>query len=356
MFEQDQSSSCNDLVLFLSDGEDPSFNISKIADDHASQPDVQVLTYALDSGADASKLKEIACATDGISFSVDDPDSLVDVMTRYFLVSSTKVDSCKIKYIEYTDAISGDTLLSSCTSLYDYNSDNRRTLYGVLCQDINMIISLSLLQSCDNYDTLLNAMRDQSMQCSTSRTALTKCELQKLRVDLSGTTAVCPSQPDHASCTDVFPNEGSSNCDSINSDMVALQSIQLSSCDSDQDSACRITSAPTPQTPIEDDDVTDTRGGDDEESGMSPGAIAGSVVAVLAGVAVVVFAVVRQQKKANENNDAGDTNGAGDNNDAGDPNGGDGDSRSQRNDSVATEVDLPDGTSTSDIPMAITVS
>ena len=78
------TSSCNRLILFLSDGEPNEWSDSDYARTQASATlhNAHLLTYALGNGADEAILKKLACDNEGIFHPVGDTDNLGDVMVR----------------------------------------------------------------------------------------------------------------------------------------------------------------------------------------------------------------------------------------------------------------------------------
>ena len=83
------SSNCNRIMLFLSDGEPDEWSAAdteSVRKKAASyDPPMHVLTYGLGSGAKADDLKAIACAGNGIYYSVT-KDTIANTMASYFQV------------------------------------------------------------------------------------------------------------------------------------------------------------------------------------------------------------------------------------------------------------------------------
>ena len=89
------SSNCNRIMLFLSDGEPDEWSAAdteSVRKKAASyDPPMHVLTYGLGSGAKADDLKAIACAGNGIYYSVT-ADTIANTMASYFQVCIARLD------------------------------------------------------------------------------------------------------------------------------------------------------------------------------------------------------------------------------------------------------------------------
>ena len=89
------SSNCNRIMLFLSDGEPNEWDDSDTEGVKAKaasySPPMHLLTYGLGEGAKADDLKAIACAGNGIYYSVR-PSTLANTMASYFQVRIVRLD------------------------------------------------------------------------------------------------------------------------------------------------------------------------------------------------------------------------------------------------------------------------
>ena len=92
------SSNCNRIMLFLSDGSHTvgsdwapydSQDVGATAKSYS--PPMYLLTYGLGEGAKADDLKAIACAGNGIYYSVR-PSTLANTMASYFQVRIARLD------------------------------------------------------------------------------------------------------------------------------------------------------------------------------------------------------------------------------------------------------------------------
>ena len=88
-------SNCNRIMLFLSGGAPDEWRASHTEWIRSKaalySPPMHVLTYGLGSGAQAETLKEIACAGNGIYYSVT-ADTLANTMASYFQVWIARLD------------------------------------------------------------------------------------------------------------------------------------------------------------------------------------------------------------------------------------------------------------------------
>ena len=89
------SSNCNRIMLFLSDGSpgwwQNSDSLSVMTKAASYDPPMHVLTYGLGEGTKADDLKAIACAGNGIYYSVT-KDTIANTMASYFQVWIARLD------------------------------------------------------------------------------------------------------------------------------------------------------------------------------------------------------------------------------------------------------------------------
>jgi len=185
---QGKTSGCIQTVLFLTDGKDTSGFVP--SDLRSMQLDgVVMLTYSFGQDADDRLPRQIACQNNGIWYPVKKEDQIEDSMAKYYSLFSAGIDSDSVRWVEYTDAITGTQLLAGCLPAYD-RSQSIPALIGVSCMDINVIISLDTLWTKPTYQKMREKMEKVTKQCPTIKYA--ENTLQQLRL-LVSERSVCKS-------------------------------------------------------------------------------------------------------------------------------------------------------------------
>jgi uncharacterized protein YegL len=211
------SSNCNKILLFLTDGEPNNpWGDSENAEvkSNAAALDVHVMTYALGSGADSTVTKKLACDSRGISYKIPDGDStaLGDAMAGYYSLLSPMLTPCQTRWITYNDVITGTKLLAACMAGYEMLDGSTATscegglqglgeagdartpkLLGVGCIDMNLVVSMNVLEGRTDYTDFQTEMERQSKLCP--RATVTEAQLDTLREAVS-IDAIC--DPDRA--------------------------------------------------------------------------------------------------------------------------------------------------------------
>jgi len=178
---QGKTSGCVQTVLFLTDGKDTSgFVPSDIKS--MGMDGVVILTYSFGEEADDRLPRQIACQNDGIWYPVKKEDQIEDTMAKYYGLFAAGIDSDSVRWVEYTDAITGTQLLAGCLPAYD-RSQSIPLLIGVSCMDINVIISFDTLMTKPTYQQMREKMEKVTKQCPTIKYA--KNTLQQLRLQVS---------------------------------------------------------------------------------------------------------------------------------------------------------------------------
>merc|ERR1719401_2998040 len=103
--------------MFLTDGEDSSFNDFERVQERAKKLDAFIFSYAIGNGADRTKSKRLACENRGVFYPVSDSADLADIMARYFEFFAQGQEICNAQYVKYTHAASGQTLYGACQPL-----------------------------------------------------------------------------------------------------------------------------------------------------------------------------------------------------------------------------------------------
>lgn len=179
--KEGRTSGCVQTVLFLTDGKDTSgFLPSDIST--MDMDGVVILTYSFGEEADDRLPRQIACQSGGIWYPVKQKDQIEDTMANYYSLFAVGIDSDTVRWVEYTDMITGTQLLAGCLPAYD-RSQSIPVLIGVSCMDINVIISLDTLYMKPTYQEMRDKMAGVTKKCPTIKYA--ENTLQQLRMTVS---------------------------------------------------------------------------------------------------------------------------------------------------------------------------
>eukprot|EP00440_Ansanella_granifera_P038361 gb/GFBE01041622.1/.p1 GENE.gb/GFBE01041622.1/~~gb/GFBE01041622.1/.p1 ORF type:complete len:735 (+),score=169.57 gb/GFBE01041622.1/:1-2205(+) len=189
---QGQTSMCQKIVMFLTDGQaEFTEGDYQRTQELATQYHAVIFTYALGSGADASVSKRLACDNNGIFYPVPDNADLATVMADYYKYFADGQQSCTPSFVEYTDAVTGTSLVAGCLPMYD-RTNPRPALLGVSCMDINMLADVEQLKKAESWAETISIASDVSKKCRPID--MSECHLQKLRLKYSA-ESVCPAGP-----------------------------------------------------------------------------------------------------------------------------------------------------------------
>ena len=192
-------SGCNSVVLFMTDGEDESWDpIDDLAWVTAKRDELgcnTIMTYALGDAVGAQYrdyLKDIACHNDGIFYEIADNNadkSLADAMSGYFdyFAAGTAYHE-DIRYVLYDDFNTGTELLSGCKSAFD-RTVSPPALIGVTCMDVNVVADLPSLKEQPSWADFAQKFTDETASCIPVR--FSPVELEEVRRRASGDGAVC---------------------------------------------------------------------------------------------------------------------------------------------------------------------
>lgn len=183
--EGSHSSGCNQVILFLTDGEDTSgletgVLLGKIKEhQEARDPPVSIFTYAFGTEAKNQDLtKKIACQNSGVGYMIEDDGNLGDVMSKYYEYFANGETSDKKRWVQYEDASTGDTLLACCAPAYD-QTKNHPTVAGAICMDLNIMLTIEDLKTRPGYDSFWKRVEDESKVCKSVRHS--DQDLQRIR-------------------------------------------------------------------------------------------------------------------------------------------------------------------------------
>ena len=182
--------------MFLTDGKS-SFNDDdyEFVREESKLNSIAMLTYAIGSGADETKSKQLACENRGVFYKVNDGGDLGSIMSKYYLYFALGSRSCTVRWVEYEDAITNEPLLAGCLPFYSgVESSEKGMLRGVSCVDLNMVAPLSKIKRSASYNKFECMTRAASMQCEALY--LRDCDLAKMRAAAGST---CPG--DTGACT-----------------------------------------------------------------------------------------------------------------------------------------------------------
>ena len=203
---------CNKAILFMSDGQPKEApDTDALTRDLDAIGNVRLMTYALGDGAQADVLKSMACENGGVFQSVPDNGDLAYAMAMYYQVLAPSLAPCQTRYTEYTDLVSGKKLLAACTPAYEKTSSAAENscnggldglgdsgssvvaqLLGVVCMDMDMIVSLDVLKAHSGYAQFEASVDGAKARCS--RVTVSEAQLETIRAKVSD-DSVCGSAP-----------------------------------------------------------------------------------------------------------------------------------------------------------------
>ena len=276
---------CSQAILFLTDGEDPTFDISNVEPAIKDNPDAVVFTYGLSTSADKTKLQEIACRTNGIFHPVQNAVTLPNVMAAYYEYYTSLQDSGKISWINYKDVTTSVELLTACAPVLDFDIKGMQqpNLLGVNCMDLNIIVDLATLKTCEgnSYDQFIESVFREATQCSSKGSRITdECTLQNMRAKISP-DSVCASQIKPLEC-EIGPQPTASDFSGLSPRR--FQKIPLDNCS--VDNVCAADAKESKST------VGKTK------SGLGAGALTGIALGSIAGVGAALYLAIKCCKRS----------------------------------------------------------
>jgi uncharacterized protein YegL len=161
------TSMCMRAVMFLTDGQAEFYDTDYTATKkRVKELSVALFTYALGEGAEKTITKNLACQNRGVFYNIADGGDLDHIMASYYQYFALGTKTCSVRWIEYGDSITGETLLAGCMPFYDpATSQKTAPLRGVSCVDLNVIAELETVKQQANYDAFKCQTSQISMMC-----------------------------------------------------------------------------------------------------------------------------------------------------------------------------------------------
>lgn len=163
---------CNaSAILFLSDGEISSgasgSDLYYSLENHLSQSNAQIFSYALGSSVDTEVLLQMSCRGDGAAFVVPDSGDLADVMASYYTLFAAEIDPDDVNpmWTRYREYNSGNFVASVCKGAFNrklLEETGITSLFGVVCADLTEDHITAIDGSTNGLDAKLVA---SSMNC-----------------------------------------------------------------------------------------------------------------------------------------------------------------------------------------------
>jgi uncharacterized protein YegL len=176
----DADPQCSNVILMLTDGSaDFSDDNYATVKKKLKTNNIVLFTYALGSGADSTVMKRLACENDGIFYKVKDGASLGEAMSSYYAYYAASISNTGVRWILYTDAITGTELLAACTPLYDTTDPTVEisVTFGVVCMDLNVIRSVEDLRTDPGWDSLYARTETGAETCIASWSGRSRNEI-----------------------------------------------------------------------------------------------------------------------------------------------------------------------------------
>jgi len=193
--DSNDRSTCQQLVLFLTDG-DASFDQARMDALTDMHPDTVVFTYALGPGANSQAMHAMACSSGGVFYPVPFESDLPRTMASYYHYFAQQQNECDISWVGYADATTQTELIAACLPVYrQVENGTARSLSGVSCFDMNIVVSLAKLETCgsDEFSRFQKAIFKHAAKCPPQDGRPTECYLAKVREDAG--MDVCPGEP-----------------------------------------------------------------------------------------------------------------------------------------------------------------
>jgi hypothetical protein len=168
-FINNAPATCTRAILFLTDGI-ASFTESDYETIKASAAtsDINIFTFALGRGADVSVTQRLACENRAIAYTLSDGASLGEVMSSYYTFFAASMTHPGSRWVLYNDFATGTELLSACTPVYDRSDPSKKysLLAGVVCMDMNILVSISDLRQRTGWGNLYARVKAASDSCT----------------------------------------------------------------------------------------------------------------------------------------------------------------------------------------------
>jgi len=188
-----RSSSCVQVILFLTDGVDgKNFKASDLSlTGSVPMEGIVMLTYSIGDNADEVLPKKIACQHNGIWRRIADNDlsKVGNAMASYYQLFAANIDASKPRWSQYLDSVTNTALLTSCLPIYNTRVAGVKALAGVVCMDLNVVIDLATFRKKNEYSTVFASMQSEAKKCPTI--TYTPSIMRRLRLEAGGEQAVC---------------------------------------------------------------------------------------------------------------------------------------------------------------------
>jgi len=205
--QEGHTSGCSTAVLFLTDGDDKSgLTPAQILQEVRTKNDrgdgqlkANLFTYSFGAESDNMLPKKLACQNKGVWHKVFDNGKLADVMTStwYQFYTQGGPEADRTRWVLYEDIVTGMELLSACMPVH-HDDTLQSELYGVVCLDLNLIISIpELRRKGDEWEGFLKSMNAMNAYC-VAPVERTENEFQNLRTGVDANSACTECDQDDA--------------------------------------------------------------------------------------------------------------------------------------------------------------
>merc|ERR1719253_1037373 len=166
------SSGCSSIVLFMTDGIDNSGKdvlgeLRTMQDTYKASTGQQATLFTYAFGDEADQLtRKMACQNKGFWYEISDDQSsdLGKYMSDYFMFFGSAKESDKVRWVNYEDAALGAELMAGCLPAYD-QSQAHISLMGVVCMDMNVLLSISELKDKVDFKRFLDEIDEDNLKC-----------------------------------------------------------------------------------------------------------------------------------------------------------------------------------------------
>ena len=172
VLDKNTDESCQNIVLFLTDGE-ASFE-QRDYDFVSSQKakiQVTIFSYALGNGANREVGQKVSELSGGQFNYIEDGGDLKGAMSSYYTFFADRQQSRAVRWLLYSDFITGFPLLGACAPFYDAvdPATNIAPIIGVVCMDMNVIVQYSEVALRPDFEVFNKQIEKENSFCPNTK-------------------------------------------------------------------------------------------------------------------------------------------------------------------------------------------
>jgi len=217
VLDKNTDESCQNIVLFLTDGE-ASFEQRDydFVSSQKAKNQVTIFSYALGNGANREVGQKVSELSGGQFNYIEDGGDLKGAMSSYYTFFADRQQSRAVRWLLYSDFITGFPLLAACAPFYDAvdPATNIAPILGVVCMDMNVIVQYSEVALRPDFEVFNKKIEKENSFCPNTKdcsTCPTTFEWTKAGVTGTGGTGAGGAGGNGAGGNGAGGNSGSSN-------------------------------------------------------------------------------------------------------------------------------------------------